>query len=70
MTSRRLTIRETAAAIGTNLGGLLKLRSKGARLYDPTFPPMVNQTFDEAGVLSWKAARDAKAANPGGHKNG
>jgi hypothetical protein len=59
--ARRLTMQQTAAAIGTNIGGVIKLRSKGATLYDPTFPPMINSTFDEAAVLAWKATRDAKA---------
>lgn len=38
--SHRLTHRETAAAIGTNLGGLVKLRSKGAQpSTSPINPP-------------------------------
>jgi len=62
LTPDRLTMQQTATALNTNIGGVIKLRSKGASLYDPTFPPMVNGTFDEAAVLAWKAARDAKAA--------
>lgn len=57
-TSRRLTHRETAAALGINLGDMGKLRSKGARNFDPLFPQQTNATFDESEVLAWRAARD------------
>ena len=60
LTPRRLTMSQTAAAIDTNLGGVILLRSKGSKTCDPTFPPMIGGTFDEAAVLVWKAARDAK----------
>lgn len=58
----RLTMRQTAAAIGTNLGTLLLLRAKGSMLFDPTFPPMVDQTFDEAAISAWKKRRDEGGA--------
>ncbi len=57
---RRLTMQQTAAAIGTNLGTLIQLRAKGARLYDPSFPPMVGGNFDEAAIMAWKTARDER----------
>jgi len=59
---RRLTLRETAAALGTNVGTVFQLRAKDSRTSAPTFPPMTNGTFDEAAVLAWRADRDAKAA--------
>jgi hypothetical protein len=58
--SRRLTPRETAAVIGGNLGDLVMFRYGGPKYRDPTFPVMVKQTYDEAEVLAWKQARDAK----------
>jgi hypothetical protein len=61
-TNRRLTTRQTAATIGINLGSLVVLRSRGSRFYDPSFPPMVNQTFDEAAILEWKNASDRRPA--------
>ena len=57
----RLTLRETAAAIGTNLGGLSKLRSKGARLFDPSFPSPVGGLFIEAEILAWKKSKEEEA---------
>ena len=59
---RRLSPRQTAAAIGTNLGHLVLLRAKGSMLFDPTFPPMVDQTFDEAAISAWKKRRDEGGA--------
>jgi hypothetical protein len=58
----RLTMRQTAANIGTNLGHLVLLRSKGSMLFDPTFPPMVGGTFDEAAISAWKKRRDEGGA--------
>ena len=59
---RRLTMRQTAAAIGTNLGHMVLLRSTGSMLFDPAFPPMVGGTFDEAEISAWKKRRDEGGA--------
>lgn len=62
LTPRRLTMQQAATAINTNIGGVIKLRSKGASLYDPAFPDMMTDgTFDAAEVLAWKVARDERA---------
>jgi len=66
-----ITMRQAAAILGTNLGAIIKLRAKGARLYDPTFPPMVTGRFDRAAILAWQAANTSKPTmpvppNPGG----
>jgi hypothetical protein len=58
MISRRLSFRDTAAVLGINLGDMIKLRSNGARNFDPSFPQQTNATFDETEILAWKAARD------------
>lgn len=58
----RLTMQQTAAAIGGNLGDLALLRHGGPKNRDPTFPPMVGQTFDAAEVMEWVKARDSRAA--------
>jgi hypothetical protein len=65
----RINITQAAKLADIKMGVLIPMRSKGARLYDPTFPPMTNGTLDAAEVLAWKAARDAKANNPEGQKN-
>ncbi len=54
----RLTMQQTAAAIGTNLGTLVLLRSKGSMLFDPTFPPMVGGMFEAASVSTWRKIRE------------
>jgi hypothetical protein len=59
---RRLTMGETATAIGCNLGDLLKIRNGGPKTRDPTFPAMIGQTFDEDAVRAWVKARDERAA--------
>lgn len=53
MAQLTLTMKQVADLIGTNLGTVLNIRAKGARLYDPTFPAMNNQTFDYAEVMAW-----------------
>jgi hypothetical protein len=55
----RLTARETAAAIGTNLGGVLRLHS------DPLFPRRgIAGSYDKAGVLGWIKNRDSQTSTP------
>jgi hypothetical protein len=66
----RLTDRQTAQLIGTNLGEILKLSARSGKYHDPTFPPKENGTRCANAVLAWIAARDAKATNPEGSKNG
>jgi hypothetical protein len=51
MNSKRLTMRQVSVFLNTPIG---RLRA------DPTFPPMHQGTFDEAAVLAWQQARDAK----------
>lgn len=60
-TPRRLTMLQVTKLCGQPIGPLRR---------DSTFPPMWHGTFDEEAVLAWKAARDAKANNPEGQKNG
>ena len=58
----RLTMQQTAAAIGTTLGQLILLRAKGSKLFDPSFPPSIGGNFDEAAIMAWKTARDERGA--------
>lgn len=62
--SRRLTHREVAATLGINLGELARLRAKGSRQYDPTFPLPVGGLFIEAEILAWKKSKEIVAAPP------
>jgi hypothetical protein len=57
----KITMKQAAAMLGTNLGAIIKLRAKGARLFDPTFPIMVNGQFDRAEILAWQAANASKS---------
>jgi hypothetical protein len=59
---RRLSMGETATAIGGNLGDLLKILHGGPKTRDPTFPPKIGQHFREEEVLAWVKARDERAA--------
>jgi len=61
----KLSIQQVAQALGTNLGSVILMRAKGARLYDPTFPPMTNGTFDSTEVASWKATKSGQLQVPG-----
>lgn len=58
---RRLSHREAADALGLNISDLFKIRLKGARLFDPSFPKISNGTFDETEIFAWKLARDNRA---------
>ena len=60
----RLTARETAAAIGGNLGDLIKFRHGGPKTRDPTFPLPVVHTYDTAEVQAWIKARDSQRSSP------
>jgi hypothetical protein len=62
--SRRLTHSETAVAIGGTLGDLVKIRHGGPKTRDPSFPPMVNQTFDVTAVDMWVKNRDSLQSAP------
>ncbi|MDP3335249.1 hypothetical protein [Rhodoferax sp.] len=57
----RLSFKQAAEAIGTNLGTLIQMRAKGAKLFDPTFPPMTNGTFDAAEIAAWKTAKNVQS---------
>lgn len=59
--SRRLTHREVAATLGINLGELARLRSKGSRQHDSTFPLPVGGLFIEAEILAWKKSKEVAA---------
>jgi hypothetical protein len=56
----RINITQAAQVTDTKISELVAIRSKGARLYDPTFPLMTDGTFDAAEVLAWKQARDSR----------
>ncbi len=60
-TPARLSIRQVTQLCGQPIGPLRR---------DPNFPPMQHGSFDEAAVMAWKTALDAKANNPEGQKNG
>jgi hypothetical protein len=62
----RLTERETAAAIGGNLGDLFMIRHGGPKTKDPNFPQPVGHTYDAVAVMDWVAARDNRAAQSAG----
>lgn len=62
--SRRLTHREIAATLGITLGELARLRSKGSRQYDPTFPLPVGGLFIEAETLAWKKSKEVQIPTP------
>lgn len=57
-TSRRLTHREVAATLDITPGDLTKIRAKGSRQYDPTFPQNVGSLFIENEVLAWKKSKE------------
>lgn len=58
-TSRRLNAREVVNILGlANIGELTRLRSKGSRQYDPTFPQNVGSFFIENEVLAWKKSKE------------
>lgn len=65
-----ITMQQAAAILGTNLGTIIILRSKGARLFDPTFPAMVNGKFDRAAILAWQAANASKLPAPPNQERG
>lgn len=58
----RLTLREAAATLGLNVGQVLQLRANGGRLFDPTFPKLVNGYFRADEILAWKKSKEDKAA--------
>jgi hypothetical protein len=54
----RLSMYQTAVILGCNMGDIAKLRAKGARLFDSTFPEASNGcTFDLNAILAWRAKR-------------
>lgn len=55
--TRRLTISQTAAALGINVGEFFKLRNK-----NPDFPKMTVGAYAEAEVSAWKKRRDEGGA--------
>jgi len=57
MSAKTLTLQQVAKQIGTNLGTIIQMRAKGARLFDATFPPMTNGTFNAADISAWQTAR-------------
>ncbi len=64
-TSRRFTPREVVSVLGlTNLGELAKLRSKGSRQHDSTFPLPVGGLFIEAEILAWKKSKEIQITTP------
>lgn len=62
-TTHRLTHREVAAALGINFFEMAKLRSKGSRLFDPTFPAQANGLYSEVEVLAWKKSKEGRSAS-------
>lgn len=56
--SRRLTHREVAATLDITPGDLTKIRAKGSRQYDPTFPLPVGSFFIENEILAWQKSKD------------
>lgn len=58
MSAAKLSMQQVASQIGTNLGTLIQMRARGAKLFDPTFPPMTNQTFDSTEVAAWLTAKN------------
>jgi len=64
LTGLRINITQAAKLADIKMGELIPIRSKGARLYDPTFPPMTDGTFDASEVLAWKQARESRNTQP------
>lgn len=56
----RINITQAAKVADIRIGELVAIRSKGARLYDQSFPPMTDGTFDAAEVLAWKVTRETR----------
>lgn len=65
-----VTMQQAAAMLGTNLGAIIKLRAKGGRLFDATFPPLIDGKFDRAEILAWQAATTNKTAAPPNQERG
>lgn len=59
--SRRLTHRELAATLDITPGDLTKIRAKGSRQYDPTFPLPVGGFFIENEALAWQKLKKEAA---------
>lgn len=57
MIPAKLSMQQVASQIGTNLGTLIQMRARGAKLFDATFPPMTNGTFDSTEIAAWLAAK-------------
>ena len=57
-TTRRLTISQTAAALGINVGEFFKLRNK-----NPDFPRMANGTYVEDEISGWRKAKADRTTN-------
>lgn len=68
--SPKITMPQAAALTGRNLGDIILRRAKGSRLFDPTFPPMVNGKFDRAEILAWQAATANKSPAPTSQERG
>lgn len=62
--SRRLTHREVAATLGINLVELARLRAKGSRQHDSTFPQPIGGLFIEAEILAWKKSKEISTPPP------
>ena len=55
MSRELLSPKQVAEKLGINLGTLIKMRSKGARLFDPSFPAMTSGAFKAADISAWVA---------------